>query len=271
VTILSGDGMVLPNGTRLRFVGVNRHTKGEGIGLLPSVTNYVIGRNECQWRLGVANFSAVRFRSVYPGVDLLYHGEEGSLEYDLVVSPGADPSRIRMATRGVCFISLPSISLPIGVAGTLASVAVINQGTGTAPVDVLLAPVAPAIFAADGSGAGPAAILNQDGKLNTPLHPAQQGEFISIYATGGGQTNPAESDGQVVTGTPKLALPVEVTIGGLAAEVVYAGGAPTLVAGAIQINARVPANAPTGPGVPITLTVGGVTSAPLVTVAIRGL
>jgi uncharacterized protein (TIGR03437 family) len=159
--------------------------------------------------------------------------------------------------------------VPFGVAGALASVAVSYQGSSTSAVEVLLAPAAPAIFAADGSGAGPAAILNQDGKLNTPLHPAQQGEIVAIYATGGGQTAPAESDGQVVTGTSRLTLPVEVTIGGLAAEVIYAGGAPSLVAGANQVNARVPATAPTGPSVPVTLTVGGFTSPPTVTVAIR--
>ena len=108
VTILTGEGIVLPGGARLQFLGANRRVKGEGMGLLPSVTNYVIGRDERQWRLGVANFSGVLFRSIYPGVDLLYHGEEGNLEFDLVVSPGADPSRIRMTSSGLSGTRLDS-------------------------------------------------------------------------------------------------------------------------------------------------------------------
>jgi uncharacterized protein (TIGR03437 family) len=68
---------------------------------------------------------------------------------------------------------------------------------------------------------------------------------------------------------PKPALPVTVEINGEIAEVTYAGGAPGEVAGMLQVNARIPANVPSGASVPVTITVGAATSQAGVTVAIK--
>lgn len=91
-----------------------------------------------------------------------------------------------------------------------------------------------------------------------------------IYATGEGQTNPAGSDGLVTGSVLRRPLAnVAVTIGGVAAEVLYAGSAPGLVSGLVQVNARVPATVAVGNSVPVVVTIGGVASQAGVTMAVR--
>lgn len=67
---------------------------------MPSVSHYYQGSDPKQWRTGVPHFGRLRFRSVYPGIDLVYYGKEGTLEYDFEVAPGADPRRIGLAFEG---------------------------------------------------------------------------------------------------------------------------------------------------------------------------
>jgi uncharacterized protein (TIGR03437 family) len=131
--------------------------------------------------------------------------------------------------------------------------------------------VAPSIFSADLSGAGPAAILNQDGvSINSTVTPADKGSVISIFATGEGQTNPRGIDGLIATGgnLPQPSLPVHVFIDGREAEVLYAGAAPGAVAGLLQVNARIPMEAPSG-SVAVEIRVGNTASQPGMTVAVR--
>jgi len=52
------------------------------------------------WRTNISGFARVRYREVYPGIDLVYYGNEGQLEYGFVVAPGADPGRIELAIEG---------------------------------------------------------------------------------------------------------------------------------------------------------------------------
>lgn len=83
----------------LEFVGANA-VRPEAEQPLNSHSNYFIGRDRAAWRTGVRHFGRVRYRALYPGVDLVYHGErEGApLEFDLVVQPGGDPSVVRVRT-----------------------------------------------------------------------------------------------------------------------------------------------------------------------------
>jgi uncharacterized protein (TIGR03437 family) len=112
--------------------------------------------------------------------------------------------------------------------------------------------------------------LNQDSSVNTAAAPAEKNAFVVIFATGEGLTNPAGSDGKLaVVPLAKPVLPVTVKIGGIDAEVSYAGGAPGLVAGVIQVNARIPAQAPSGDAVPVTIKIGSAESQAGVTLAIR--
>ena len=67
---------------------------------LGAVSNYFIGNDPKKWRENIANYGRVRYRDVYPGIDLVYYGNNGKLEYDFIVKPGADPNGIRLALSG---------------------------------------------------------------------------------------------------------------------------------------------------------------------------
>ena len=115
------------------------------------------------------------------------------------------------------------------------------QGKRSSPVTVPVAAAAPGVFTTTMTGGGQAAVLNEDGTVNSPSNPAAEGSVIAIYATGAGQTIPPGVDGQVnAVPYPKPLLPVRVRMNGIEAEVQYAGAAPGYVAGALQVNAKVP-------------------------------
>jgi len=135
---------------------------------------------------------------------------------------------------------------------------------------VNIAPASPGIFSLNGSGKGGGAILNQDSTVNTPQNPAAKGSIIVLYATGEGQTTPAGVDGRIAAGTlPKPVLPVRVRIGGIEVVPEYAGAAPGFIAGAMQVNVRVPTEPQQSGNVPVVLLVGGWPSQEGLTVAIR--
>jgi uncharacterized protein (TIGR03437 family) len=128
----------------------------------------------------------------------------------------------------------------------------------------------PAIFSLDATGIGPGAILNQDNTINSVPNAAARGSIVAVYATGGGTTNPALSDG-AVTGTtlPYLTQTVTATVGGVDARVTYAGGVPGSVAGLTQINVEIPAGVAVGPAVPVLIKIGNASSSPGVTIAVK--
>jgi uncharacterized protein (TIGR03437 family) len=134
---------------------------------------------------------------------------------------------------------------------------------------ITAARVAPAIFTQTGTGAGPGAILNQDYTLNSPANPAAAGSTIMVYGTGFGAVSPAAVDGQTVSNIASTVLPVTATIGGTTAKVVYAGAAPGLIAGAVQINVTIPSTLKTNPAAPLVLTISSISTPASVTVAIR--
>jgi len=67
---------------------------------LPGKVNYFIGDDPTQWLTGISTYGQVRYQGVYPGVDLVYYGHQGHLEYDFDVAPGADANRIAVRFRG---------------------------------------------------------------------------------------------------------------------------------------------------------------------------
>jgi uncharacterized protein (TIGR03437 family) len=128
----------------------------------------------------------------------------------------------------------------------------------------------PGIFSLDASGKGPGAVLNQDGSVNGASRPAKPGETIQIYGTGAGDLSPAPREGQISPGTeplPRVKLPVTVSLGDRVLQTAYAGVAPRLTQGLLQVNVALPADIATGNAVPVTLHIGGQTSPP-VTIAI---
>jgi hypothetical protein len=84
---------------QLEFDGGDPAAAVEASGLLPGRSNYLIGKDPAGWRKHVPHFTHVRYRDVYPGVDVVWRGS-GALEYDMVLSPGADPGAIRLAIKG---------------------------------------------------------------------------------------------------------------------------------------------------------------------------
>jgi uncharacterized protein (TIGR03437 family) len=142
-------------------------------------------------------------------------------------------------------------------------------GVLSAPVHVAVAPASPALFTVNSQGWGPAAALNQDYSLNTAQNPAARGSVVLLFATGEGMTDQAADGVLATTPLPRPLLPITVTVGGRPAEVLYAGAAPGLVAGVLQINARIPDDAPTGDGVMVVVDAGDVPGARWVTLAVR--
>jgi uncharacterized protein (TIGR03437 family) len=150
----------------------------------------------------------------------------------------------------------------------VAKVQVTAGGIQAAAWAVPIAPSAPSIFTVSSAGVGQGAVVNADGSVNSATNPAARGSAIQIYATGGGQTSPASSTGSVAPAAANLVLPVTVTIGGVNAQVLYAGSAPGELDGVVQINAIIPQSVT--PGIlPIVVTVNGVASQTNVTLAIE--
>ncbi len=105
---------------------------------------------------------------------------------------------------------------------------------------------------------GISAVLNEDDTLNSQANPARRGSAVSIFGTGGGETNPATPAGQIIGTVAQLKATVSVDLddGETNFAVSYAGAVPGFVAGLLQVNARLPETMSPGPVVPI-LTIGG--------------
>lgn len=164
---------------------------------------------------------------------------------------------------------------PYGVTGPTVQVTVTYQDQTSVPATVQVFAAAPGLFTADGTGAGQAAAINQDGTINSASNPAPIGSVISLYATGGGQTSPAGVDGQASTSPlARQSLPVQASIGlqpVLSTQLQYAGPAPGEIEGLMQINVPLPLRLQPGSAVPVAILVGtaGSSSQSNVTIAVR--
>ena len=160
--------------------------------------------------------------------------------------------------------------VPFGIAGrNTTSLAVANSSGLSMVFSVPVIAAAPALFTMQGSGTGQGAILNEDTTQNSPDNPAPRGSIIVLYGTGAGQTDPPGVDGLIPAAIlPKPLLPVSIQIAGAPAEILYAGAAPELISGVLQVNCRVPVDIAAGKAVPVVLKVGTVASPP-VTVALK--
>ncbi|MBS1850726.1 MAG: SBBP repeat-containing protein [Acidobacteria bacterium] len=79
---------------RMQLADANPAPKVEGRELLPGKSNYFVGKDPSRWHRGIAQFGRVHYSAVYPGIDLAYYGNQGKLEYDFIVAPGADPQHV---------------------------------------------------------------------------------------------------------------------------------------------------------------------------------
>jgi uncharacterized protein (TIGR03437 family) len=156
-----------------------------------------------------------------------------------------------------------------GKSGTQVQVQTTSGGLSD-KVGLPVVPVAPSLFSADFTGSGQGAIVNQDGSVNGSAKPAAKGSIVLLYATGEGQTIPAGLDGRLASASilPIPARAVKVFINGEAADVLYAGGVGGQVAGLMQVNVRIPADAPSG-DLPVVVQVGDAQSQPGITVSVQ--
>jgi Beta-propeller repeat/Abnormal spindle-like microcephaly-assoc'd, ASPM-SPD-2-Hydin len=97
-----------PMGATVQFklVGVAQNPAVIGEDPLPGRVNYFIGRDPAKWHTNVPTYARVRYRNVYPGIDLVYYGNHRQLEYDFAIAPGADPRQIRLEITGANQIEL---------------------------------------------------------------------------------------------------------------------------------------------------------------------
>ena len=200
-----------------------------------------------------------RLDTTLAGARILFNGAPAPLLY---VSDTQSSAIVPYAMAG-----LPSVDVQVEYQGV--------------PSDVLTVPVLPSrpgIFSRDGSGQGLLAIVNEDGSVNSPSNPAARGSIVTIYATGGGERDPAVADGQILSDVlPRTSLPILLAfdngdqVSGTSAggEVLYAGGSPGSVAGLLQLNVRVPPDALAGNAVAFWLIIGRDSVPGPLTIALR--
>jgi hypothetical protein len=85
---------------RVKLVGSNPAPLMTGLDELPGKRNYFIGNEATRWRVGVPNYGRVLYREVYPGIDVVFHGNQRQLEFDFVVAPSGDPGVITLEVSG---------------------------------------------------------------------------------------------------------------------------------------------------------------------------
>jgi len=107
-----------PTAPRLEFVemklaGANPNAPMKAAELLPGKSNYFIGNDPSKWRHGIPHYAQVRYEDVYPGINLVFYGKQGKLEYDFRVSPGADPAQAQLEFNGAKRVELEDGTLVI--------------------------------------------------------------------------------------------------------------------------------------------------------------
>lgn len=85
---------------RMELAGANPGTHVSGDSPLPGKANYFLGNDPTKWHTDVPTYAKVKYAGVYPGVDLVYYGNQRQLEYDFIVAPGADPKAIKLHFAG---------------------------------------------------------------------------------------------------------------------------------------------------------------------------
>ncbi len=115
----TGVSVNAPSTIEFRLAGASQSQVAAGEDIQAGHVNYFIGKDRSKWIRNVPVYSRVRYKSVYPGIDLIYYGKQRQLEYDFAVAPGSDPSKICFEIRG-------ARQLRVDASGNL----VLQTGTG---------------------------------------------------------------------------------------------------------------------------------------------
>jgi uncharacterized repeat protein (TIGR01451 family) len=98
---------------QMKFAGANPNVSLHAADQLPGKSNYFIGNDPAKWRTGLPQFARVRYENVYAGINLVFYGNAGHLEYDFQVAPGADPSQAQLEFNGAKKLEVKGGSLVI--------------------------------------------------------------------------------------------------------------------------------------------------------------
>jgi hypothetical protein len=91
---------------QINLVGANENPAMSGENPQPGKVNYFIGNDPKKWRTNVPTYKQVRYKNVYPGIDLVYYGNQSRVEHDFIISPGADPAQIQLDVTGTDRLSI---------------------------------------------------------------------------------------------------------------------------------------------------------------------
>lgn len=228
----------------------------------------------------IGNVASYAGGGVAPGEMLALQGSNlGPADIVINTLPAGGAMSATLAGTQVLFNGIPgpvfyssskivTAIVPYAVAdAATVKVKVVYNGKTSAEATLPVVAAAPGLFSVDSSGSGPGSILNADYSLNNEENPAEPGEIVVLYGTGGGVVQAVVRDGSMTMAATPLVGETSVTVNGLPAEVLYAGNAGGIVAGVVQVNIRLPK---TVSGiVPVVVTVAGVSSQATVTVAVR--
>jgi endo-1,4-beta-xylanase len=232
---------------------------------------------------GLTNAASYATEGVAPGeIAVLFGPTFGPAALSLAEADPAGKLPVKLSDVRVLFDGIPapllysrvgqvSAIVPFAVAGsTTTQLQYEYQGIVSNTVSVPVKLTVPGLFTLDSSGKGAGAILDTSYHVVSRDNPARKGDYLLLFATGGGATTPASVDGQIalVPPIPIATAKVTATIGGIDCPVQYAGGASGLVAGALQVNVQVARDVPAGDQ-PVVLTIGGASSPPGVTVLVQ--
>ena len=213
------------------------HGASFGTGLAPGTVFSIFGLDVGPDDLAIAQPDGAGFPTEIAGTRVLFDGL---------------PAPLIFAGKGQASGVIPweaNVFTPVDatyntVRGQVVDVILERNGVRSEPRIALLGEARPAFFTLDSSGSGLAAALNQDGSVNGPLAPAPLGSVLVLFGSGFGPLERIPADGSL-SGAPlsRLVHAPTILIDGVEAEVLYAGPAPGLVSGVVQVNARVPNNA----------------------------
>ncbi|MBM3796894.1 MAG: hypothetical protein FJW31_23250 [Acidobacteria bacterium] len=244
-----------------------------------SVTVTQAGSSPSFTAAGVRHAASFVSGPLAPGLIVTIFGNSlgpADLTVATLIAANAFPTEIagtRVLFDGVAapllYVSANQLStvVPFAVRGST-RIEVEARGARSSPVMLPVSLTAPGIFTQSAQGSGPGAILNQNFTVNGPSSPAAPGSFVFVFATGGGAMQPAVRDGSLAPGAAGVLVPFAAEIDGAAAVVDYAGAAPGLIAGVLQMNVRVPFDARIGE-LPLVIRVDEAASQPGVTVSVR--
>ncbi len=292
------------NGTTTRIIGTGDMLDGRKVDVVFDVGTHALDGDRFAFLVGLAGYGLALYVAQPPDPSVQISGVANAANYaNASISPGEivtifgqkigpenlttfaldETGRVPRALAGARFLINGSPAPPLYVRSDQGSAVVpfrldeagadiiaVYNGAASAPIHIPLTGVLPGLFSANQTGAGPGAILNQDYSVNSAANPADKGAVVLLYGTGHGQTVPVSYEGEVAPSTniPRVARNVQATIGGVAAEIAYAGPAPGLVAGVLQVNVKIPDGVAAGTQ-EVIVRIDGVASQAGLTVAVR--